>query len=91
MGQEAPHLACRRQSSWLLQAPVLDVKPLAEALKAAEARGMAQLSGAVARVLPHLAHSSPAAQAALLDHFVLSLDLAALDAAPSSSEVQVGV
>ncbi|KAK9812313.1 hypothetical protein WJX73_001476 [Symbiochloris irregularis] len=70
------------------QAPVLDVRPLAEALKAAEAQGRANVSSAVARVLPHLAHSSPAAQAALLDHFVLSLDLAALDATPSNSEVQ---
>ena len=69
--------------------PSLDVKPLAEALKAAESQGMARVAGAVARVLPHLAHSSPTAQAALLDHFVLSLDLAALDASSSGSEVQV--
>lgn len=69
----------------------LSVKWLAEALKAAESQGMPQIAGAIARVLPHLAHSSPTAQAALLDHFVLSLDLSALDVAgASASEIQVG-
>lgn len=69
----------------MVQGLSLDVKPLAEALKTAEAQGMAHMAASIARVLPHLAHSSPTAQAALLDHFVLSLDLAALDAAPSGS------
>lgn len=59
----------------------VDVRQLADGLKALVEKGLSRAAAVLARVLPHLAHGCTPAQEALLDHFAFALDLSALDAA----------